>query len=280
MKGITNLEILDIEHGRWGNQLFRIAAMIGYAKKHNCDFYIPNTWQYAKYLKSSDNLYDFNNILFNIRHQHIQKGFHHEEIPSIDDGIIDIRGYFQSYKYFENATDEIINLFWSDDKFIDTIKSKYNIEPDTLCIHIRHGDPFDKLKHGNQANQELYHPTMTINYYNSAISKIIEMTHIRKVLIFTDHPETRISVENKIDTQGIDTEYIDYKDDFILDFYAQALCDHFIIPNSSFSWWSAFLSRNANKVICCPNKNEWFGPAYTNYIMDDLLPENWIQIKQ
>ena len=74
--------------------------------------------------------------------------------------------------------------------------------------------------------------------------------------------------------------YFDYSDDYINDFIAQSLCDHFIIPNSTYSWWSSFLSKNENKIICCPREEDWFGPGYSHMDRSTLLPLNWKRIKQ
>jgi len=280
MHGITNLEILSNDAGRWGNQLFRIATMIGYAKQYNLKYYISNTWQYKDYFNFGDNLYDINDILLNIKYKHSQNGFHYEDIPYIESGIIDIHGFYQSYKFFDHAKDDIIELFWSNKNLIEDIKSKYNIGSNTLSIHIRGGDIFDRMRGGGYYRNEHHHPVMTIKYYNDALIEILKNVNINKILIFTDHEQTKNSIKGHINTHGIFTEYVDYKNEFIYDFFAQALCDHFIIANSSFSWWAAYIGRNKNKMVCSPYKNNWFGPGYGYYIMDDLIPPNWINISQ
>ena len=48
-----------------------------------------------------------------------------------------------------------------------------------------------------------------------------------------------------------------YKPHF--DFAVGTLCDDFIIANSTFSWWIAWLGKNENKQIFIPRP--WFGPA-------------------
>lgn len=52
------------------------------------------------------------------------------------------------------------------------------------------------------------------------------------------------------------------------------LCKHYIISNSTFSWWAQYLSRNENKVVIAPSK--WFNEGYG--IEPDLYDKEWILI--
>jgi hypothetical protein len=49
---------------------------------------------------------------------------------------------------------------------------------------------------------------------------------------------------------------------------------HFIIANSTFSWWGAWLSAHPGKQIIAPR--QWYesSPILTH----DLIPEAWIRI--
>ena len=51
---------------------------------------------------------------------------------------------------------------------------------------------------------------------------------------------------------------------------------HYIIGNSTFSWFGAYLSSSINPVICYPN--EWLGEKYKGTITDDLFPDSWNRI--
>jgi len=58
------------------------------------------------------------------------------------------------------------------------------------------------------------------------------------------------------------------------DLRLMSLCNHFIIANSSFSWWGAWLSRNKSKIVIAPSK--WFQKI--KYNDSDRLPKEWIRI--
>ena len=56
-----------------------------------------------------------------------------------------------------------------------------------------------------------------------------------------------------------------------------SMCDHNIISNSTFSWWSAWLNNNPNKIVVSPKS--WFKPDFEkqiSYIQDDFIPKEWI----
>ena len=50
---------------------------------------------------------------------------------------------------------------------------------------------------------------------------------------------------------------------------------YFVIPNSSFAWWAAWLSQQNDKVITAPEK--WSGLVSQEFI--DIIPSSWIKIK-
>jgi len=281
MRGITTLQILDHKQGRFGNQLFRVATAIGQAQVHNCDYFIPAEWEhlhlFPALLKSAIPSAE---ITANIKTIFNENGFHYQHIP-IHEGITEIRGYVQSEIYFEQAIEKVRNLLsFSVDK-VDEIQRKYfNGNTQNLCIHVRHGDYYDRAVGGGHKGNEHYHPVMTLQYYENAINYVVTNREVKNIYIFTDHPETKEFIEGKFEKFGINIHYNDYSDDFTSDFIAQTLCDYYIIPNSTFSWWSAYLGNAQDKLICSPTKEAWFGPGYNHIIKDTLLPDSWVKINQ
>ena len=49
-------------------------------------------------------------------------------------------------------------------------------------------------------------------------------------------------------------------------------CKHFIISNSTFSWWGQFLSKNKNKIVISPSR--WNNDGYDSH----LIGRNWILV--
>lgn len=60
-----------------------------------------------------------------------------------------------------------------------------------------------------------------------------------------------------IPTQGRNVIFIE-GERYYIDFFLQTLCKNNIICNSTFSWWSAWLNQNPNKVVVRP-KVWWVG---------------------
>lgn len=113
----------------------------------------------------------------------------------------------------------------------------------TLAISMRLGDDYRKAG---------YH-VCSKEYYRKAYEHLLDFK-IDKILIFSDDlvraKELLIDIENFDSTKILYIEECNPAEQLCL----MALCNNFIIANSTFSWWGAFLGKNPNKVICVPEK--------------------------
>lgn len=279
MEGLTSLEILDHTKGRFGNQLFRVGTIIGESLKRNSQYFIPSKWEHCKIFTNLKNLTNQDDLKKRITSTHREPNFAFHNIPNTS-GILEILGYFQSWKYFEGFENEVRNELIFEPKILETAKQRMSENTVKLCLHVRWGDIYDRKTGGGHKGVENYHPVMTLNYYESSLEYILGQTKIDEILVFTDNQDTKEFISGKFEKFGVNVIYFDYSDDFIIDFICQSLCDHFIIANSTFSWWSSFLGKNENKIVCCPKESEWFGPSYKNNDTSTLLPLEWIRISQ
>jgi hypothetical protein len=59
------------------------------------------------------------------------------------------------------------------------------------------------------------------------------------------------------------------------DLWLMTQCSHFIIANSTFSWWGAWLSTYNDKIIIAPRiKMDGLGA----WGFEGLVPETWLKI--
>ena len=124
-----------------------------------------------------------------------------------------------------------------------------------IALHIRRGDFLI-----NSAN----HHNQTLDYYEEALNKFDVK---RQVVIFSDDPKWCMEQELFSGDRFLVSEAAGPYHDL----YLMTQCSDFIIANSSFSWWGAWLA-NRGKVIA-PKK--WFGPNNSHLNTKDLYCEGW-----
>lgn len=179
-----------------------------------------------------------------------------------------ISGYFQSYKYFQNITKSLILELISPIKlygqYIDL--SKNIIKQKSVAMHIRRGD------YVSNPSTNKYHGLLNKRYFDAALSKLykLEKNNIN-IYVFSDDIEWC----KKNFTEQKKFNFVDIKErDSIQEIKLMFLCHHFIISNSSFSWWPAFLSQSKGKIVLYP---ESWTSAQPN--LDDFIPSSWTSIK-
>jgi len=241
------ITVKDIGHfGRLGNQLFQIAAALGYSKMYDIPAKFPR-WicnydklDFAHYFK---NKLDETLVPSQISHVFNEPDFSHATIPKF--GVAtNLHGYFQSDKYWEHCEDTIRHYFEPADFLVNNINEKYSKElsGNPCSIHIRRGDYV-----GNE-----FHDVCDINYYNKGIKMMTE-NGITKFLIFSDDIawcKTQFTGDN-----GYNFIFME-GNDVITDFIAMTMCKNNIICNSSYSWWASYLNNNPSKIVYAPSK--WF----------------------
>lgn len=251
--------------GGLGNYMFQIAAAYAYSKRYgfhvgfNCAESSGPHKHITEYQNNVLKGIDLYYVRKNQPLQHLEKGFHYQEIPNYKSDLL-LNGYFQSEKYFNDFDSEIRNLFMSYEIEIgEELKSILDNE-NTCSIHVRRGD---FLKHPN------HHPVQNMNYFLKAIK---QMPKDSVFLIFSDDIEwCKQNFPDLPEKFKFIKGYKDYED-----LYIMSKCKNNIICNSTFSWWGAWLNNNPDKLVIAP-KN-WFGPAYAGYNTNDLYCENWVKI--
>lgn len=166
-------------YGRTGNLMFIIAAQIGYAKKYDTDWFIPRNYHHREIYKQWPKLPVFKGDPRKLKvydRTLSDATWVYEEIP-FHSGGLEIRGFFQSEKFFKHAEQEVKNVF------------KLPIEPIDYCsIHVRRGDYLDK-------NQQTFCP-IDMNYIRQAMQIMKEKGKTRFMVVSDDLPWCRENIKD------------------------------------------------------------------------------------
>jgi len=178
---------------------------------------------------------------------------------------ISITGYFQSEKYFIHYKKIILKLLRFPktnnillQNYLGLIKNK-----NSVAIHIRRGD------YWNNPKVKYFHGILGENYYKKSISYVNQRVKNPLFFIFSDNINL---VKSTFFFKNKKYIFMDTKSSFS-DLYLMSNCKHFIIANSTFSWWGAWLSKNKHKIVCAPKK--WVRAKIPTH---DIIPESWVKI--
>jgi hypothetical protein len=115
------------------------------------------------------------------------------------------------------------------------------------------------------------HNPLPPSYYHNAFQEIMKHIPNPFFVLVSDDP----SYWDTVKIPGYHT-CIDEPNSAIT-LYFMTHFKNYIIANSSFAWWGAFLSKHTNPLVIAPEK--WFGPAgFPDY--QDIYEPEWIKVSQ
>jgi hypothetical protein len=178
-------------------------------------------------------------------------------------------GYFQSEQYFSDIRPLLKKEFGLAEK-MDPRSEAYATEirstETPICLHVRRGDfAF------NPAVSK-FHGVAPLEYYYEAAKILASRVQNPRFFVFSDSIEwvkenLKLPYPHSFIGQGAGKNYEDIT--------LMSLCRHFILSNSSFGWWGAWLSATPleEKIVIAPKK--WVtGDLDTT----DLIPQTWMRI--
>lgn len=175
-------------------------------------------------------------------------------------------GYFQSYRYFDGVADRVRELLTSmplsahENDFIRDAASTARI-----TVHLRRGDYL-----ASATNE--YHGVATANYVNRALDLLADLSEGTEAMVYSDSPSlareelTRETLRFVDDPDSLGT---------IATLRAMAEGTAFVMSNSSFSWWAAWLmsGRSSDRKVIAPRPWQASGESAS-----DLLLPDWITL--
>lgn len=169
-------------------------------------------------------------------------------------------GRFEDPRYFESIRDILKREFTPKFPEVKENENLYKIidKTESVCISVRRGD-FES----NPTYKKL-HSVCSERYFQKAIDEIRSRIGNPTYFLFSDDVEwarTHIQIQDAhvYSERGCDPVWEKLR--------LMSRCKHFIISNSSFSWWAQWLSGNKDKVVVAPSRwlnNTFEYPLITN----------------
>lgn len=177
-------------------------------------------------------------------------------------GNIYLDGYWQSEKYFKDVEEVIckdLKMPNPTDRIALSMAENMFNSP-SVAVHVRWFDPSD--------GSSIYN--LSADYYQKAISLMEKRINSPRYFLFSDNPEAAKAKINFPKDRMICVSNNQIAKSAYLDFWLMRQCKHFIIANSTFSWWGAWLSeyKSLEKIIITRDK----------FFYRDTIPKNWIII--
>lgn len=159
-----------------------------------------------------------------------------------------IKGNWMSAKYFSTVARQI--------------KSEYKVitshtatnaalalelqKSESVCVHIRRGD---------YASSEWADKLLICDfyYYEHAIKRMNELIENPVFYIFSNTSGDLAWIKDNYKF-SVQVNFVDLNNPDYEEFRLMSSCRHFILSNSSFSWWASYLSDYENKKVIAPSK--------------------------
>lgn len=250
--------------GGLGNQIFSIFTAYAFAKDTNSCL-IFNKENTGKSNRNINEYWDTifknikNDIIHNTKYKQIIKekaNFIYQKLNKTHNNCF-LSGYYQNILYFDRYKKELKQLLSTSDLPYIFDRYKWFLSDKKLvAIHVRRGDYVSK---------KLYHHNVPIEYYNKCIKNIkLQYDNLYFVCFSDDILWCKSNINSDI--------YIDNEQDHI-EFQMLQLFNIYILANSTFSWWGAYLNDKTDHVYV-PYK--WLETGEYPY---DLVLKNWTIIK-
>lgn len=247
--------------GNWGalgNQLWQIAGIYGYAMENGLKPRFPK-WFYEPYFR-------------------VPAEFFVDELPDGVDGGFE---YFQDLRYFLGNEMYIHEFFLPSIFAVEKMKENgwddIKNEDSITAIHVRRG---------NTLNQPLHHPVRSVAYFEEAL----DILKPKQLAVFSDDldwckqqsvfrdawfgpgnpPHLNLMVLEAASPMSAES--------VVIDFHLMAGCSNFVISNSTFGWWAAWVSTYfSGETVVYPK--DWYGPLVeADYTLMIPQSRNWIGI--
>lgn len=180
-----------------------------------------------------------------------------------------LNGYWHTDKYFGDIRNELLNDFVVVESHRQEVQgfAQQLKGVTSVCVHIRRGDYI------SNPTAQAFHGVPGVAYVDRAIEILKSKVQDPHFVIFSDDIAwCREHLSHLQPATFMDSSSEGRKS--ALHLYFMSCCRHYIVANSSFSWWGAWLGQQEDSVVIAPS--QWFLNEQVD--TSDMVPSSWIRI--
>ena len=184
-------------------------------------------------------------------------------------GNVYLDGHWQSAKYFAGSEDLLRRDFRVKQPLSSAAErvAALMASTDSICVNVRRTD-YVTVRSAMET-----HGFVGKDHYNRGIEQIAPRLNAPHIFVTSDDLEwcrANLRFNYPVTILGRETKGYKYGEELAL----MARCKHFLIPNSTFAWWAAWMNPSKDKIVVCPK------PWFRDQTIDsaDLIPSQWIRI--
>jgi hypothetical protein len=181
--------------------------------------------------------------------------------------VVWMEGYWQAPAYFDAIRPILVR-----ELRVKTPLSRTSVQlgeqiqnTNSICMHLR------MLRNHIKGVQMSTRNEMDIQHYLKSMDYLAERIENAHFYCFSDNPDV---MESIVKSPHQVTFVTHNRGDILAheDFCLMSKCHHFILSNSTFGWWPAWLSEHTMTKVITPPLNYWDNV--------NILPENWLYSDQ
>lgn len=175
-------------------------------------------------------------------------------------------GTFQTDRYFRDIRETILNelqvrvpVRTELNEWMDQVKGC-----ESVCVHVRRGDYVTNEKDDkilNICSEEYYRKAM--NWMSSQLINPV-------FYIFSNTHDDLKWIKENYHLEQNNIIYVDMENQDYEELLLMSSCKHFIIANSTYSWWAQYIGEFPDKKVAAPSR--WFAGDQS---ADDIYMETW-----
>lgn len=182
-------------------------------------------------------------------------------------GTVYLEGLWQSEGYFKDVVDMIradLAVIPPGDPCNREMAQRI-VGCNAVAVHVRW---FERPEASNPEHN------LGSSYYARAVKEILDRVTEPYFFIFSEDPGAAWRMLDLPEDRATCVSHNRGDGNAYADLWLMTQCRHFVIANSTFSWWGAWLANSSGKVVICPEQESLAGMQGWGF--SGLIPDTWI----